>query len=69
MGCVCSCICGAVNVRELFKSVVVYFGGLAYMRDSLFIYFLFIVKPPLPECKLFKGWDFFVYFAHSIFSV
>lgn len=58
--CAAVCICGAVNVRELFKRVVVYFGGLVYMCSSLFIFCVVVfcfcfVKLPLPECKLYKG--------------
>lgn len=41
-------ICGGVNVRELFKRVVVYFWGLGYMCSSynniLGFFCLFIVK-------------------------
>lgn len=32
--CAVVCICGGVNVRELFTRVVVYFGGLDFMCGS-----------------------------------
>lgn len=66
--CAVVCICGAANVRELFKCVVVYFGGLAYMCSSLFIYFLFIVKLPCQNVNSIRG-GIFVYFVHHILSV